>query len=40
MSAAAHAGSLAGHLSDHAATRPHCFIETSGESIHYEVYYD
>lgn len=31
MSAVAHAGSLPGHPSDHAATRPHCFIETSDE---------
>jgi UDP-N-acetyl-D-glucosamine dehydrogenase len=31
MSAAAHAGSPVGYLFGHAAPRPHCFIETSGE---------
>ncbi|WP_214041484.1 UDP binding domain-containing protein [Methanoculleus sp.] len=31
MSAAAHAGSLTGYLSDYTSAKPHCFIETSGE---------
>lgn len=31
MSAAAHAGSPVGDPTGHLATRPHCFIETSGE---------
>ena len=31
MNATAYAGSLTSHPSSHAATKQHCFIETSGE---------